>query len=182
MAVSDHSSRALLDGALPLVALLSVALLIGRPAVLAVTVLYLVFAAGIASGGAERPGEPAAPWRLYAVAMGLLAPGVIADGLFVLPGVAVFAVAFVVHCVARAGHGVCRVGILSACGRRAHDARVGRTLEAAVLILAAGAVLAQPAPFAVAGWLVTAAAVAERPEPTTAPEAQPLAAAPAPVA
>lgn len=180
MSVRDHQGRALLDGALPLLALLSVALLIGEPAVYAVTALYLVFAAGIASGGAERPGEPLAAWRFYAAGMGLLAVAVPAGGIWVAPGLAVFAAGFVTHLAVKARHGVCRPGILSACGRRAHDARVGRTLETAALCLAGAALLAFPALYAVAGWLVTAAAVAER--PTSGPGDRPLVAAPAPAA
>ena len=84
--------------------------------------------------------------------------------MFVIPGLAVFAAAFAVHLRAKAGHGICRIGILSACGRRAHDARVGRTLEATALVLAAAVAFSLPALYAVAGWLLTAAAVAERPE------------------
>ncbi len=63
-------------------------------------------------------------------------------------------------------HGAVRIGILSACGRRAHDARVGRCVEVSGLVLAAAAIthgIASPALYAVAAWLLTAAAVAERP-------------------
>lgn len=165
MATMDAPRRALLDGAVPLAALVSVALYLGAPVTYAVTTLYLVFAAGITSGGAERPGEPELSWRLYAISMGLLAATVPFGGLFVIPGLVVFGVAFVLHVRAKAAHGIRRVGILSACGRRAHDARVGRTLEVAALTLAAAVVLDVAALYAVAGWLLTAAAVAERPEP-----------------
>lgn len=175
MAGTDAPRRALLDGALPLAALLSVALLIGGMdgvVAYAITTLYLVFAAGISSGGSERPGEPDSAWRLYALSMGLLAVTVPFGGLFVVPGLAVFAIGFLVHLKVKAGHGICRVGILSACGRRAHDARVGRTLEAAALVLAAAVVLAAPVLYAVAGWLLTAAAVAERPDQAAEPVAE----------
>ncbi len=164
MAGMNAPRRALLDGALPLAALISVAMFVGAPATYAVTTLYLVFAAGISSGGAERPGEPELAWRLYGISMGLLAVTVPFGGVFVVPGLAVFAVAFLVHLRAKSGHGICRVGILSACGRRAHDARVGRALEAAGLTLAGAVVFDMPPLYAVAGWLLTAAAVAERPE------------------
>ncbi len=185
MAVSDHSSPALLDGALPLIALLAVAMLLGGDAGLpvhAVTALYLVFAAGIATGGAERPGEPFSAWRLYAGSMALLAVGLPFGGPWSAPGLVLFGAGFVVHLVAKASHGIVRIGLLSACGRRAHDARVGRRLEAAALVLAAAVLFAQPALFAVAGWLVTAAAVPERPTREVARRPQPRAAVPAQVA
>ena len=77
MSVSDHPSRALLDGALPLArtAFRRAAASGGSDGipVLAVTTLYLVFAAGIATMGSERPGEPPAAWRLYALSMAALA-------------------------------------------------------------------------------------------------------------
>lgn len=182
MSGSDQPSHALLDGALPLMALLTVALYLGSALTYAITTLYLVFAAGIGSGGADRPGEPDRAWRLYAISMGLLAVGVPLGGAFVVPGLTVFAAGFLVHLGAKAGHGICRVGILSACGRRAHDARVGRTLEATALVLAAAVVFAAPALYAVAGWLLTTAAVAERPKGAATTATRPLAAGPAPAA
>jgi hypothetical protein len=174
MAGTDAPRRALLDGALPLAALLSVALFVGAPATFAVATLYLVFAAGIASGGADRPGEPELAWRLYALGTGGLALLVPIIGFVpalkpvaALPLLAI-AAGFAVHVRIKARHGVCRIGVLSACGRRAHDARVGRALELMVSVLAAATVVSGPwsaALYAVAGWLLTAAAVAERPEP-----------------
>lgn len=170
MTVDGQPRGAWLDGVLPLIVLLVLALVIGSTAVHAVTMLYLVFAAAMASGGADRPGEPAAAWRLYAIGTGALA--VVVPLTAALPEVrpllalplTLLALGFAVHLRIKARHGLCRVGLLSACGRRAHDARVGRTLEAAALTLAAAVALTEPALFAVAGWLLTAAAVAERPE------------------
>jgi hypothetical protein len=153
--------------------------------------LYLVFAAGMATGGADRTGEPLLAWRCYSLAAGLLAAIVPATGiderlkpLLIIP-LAIVAFGFVVHVRVKVGHGVWRVGILSACGRREHDARVGRTLEAMCLALVLGTLGSGPAAaglFAVVGWLLSAASVAERrPEPAAscAREDQPPAAAPA---
>jgi hypothetical protein len=82
---------------------------------------------------------------------------------------------FLVHLKVKLSHGVCRVGILSACGRRDHDARIGRTIEASCLALMFATLGTGPAAaglYAVAGWLLTAAAVAER-EPATSETAHP---------
>jgi hypothetical protein len=186
----DHPRRAILDGALPLAALLAVTLALAplRPVTYGLATLYLVFAAGMASGGAERPGEPRLPWHLYGLAAGLLAALVPAIGiepglkpLLAVP-LALVAVAFLAHLKVKLAHGVCRVGILSACGRRAHDARIGRTIEAMCLALMLGTMGTGPAAaglYAVAGWLLTAAAVAEREPATNGPADQPRAGAPA---
>jgi hypothetical protein len=192
----ENPRRAILDGALPLAALLAVSLALApiRPAAYGLATLYLVFAAGMARGGADRPGEPELPWRLYGIAAGLLAPLVPLIGvkpelkpLVALP-LAIVAVGFVVHLKVKLSHGVCRVGILSACGRRAHDARIGRSIEAMCLALMFATIGTGPAAaglFAVAGWLLTAAAVAERPDPgeaTSEPEGQRSSGVPAPAA
>jgi hypothetical protein len=176
MPAVDHPRSPALDGALPLAALLAVTLIVAplHGAVYGLASLYLVFAAGMASGGAERPGEPALAWRVYSIAAGLLALIVPATGieprlapLAAIP-LALFAIGFVIHLKVKLAHGVCRVGILSACGRREHDARIGRTLEAMCMVLAVATVAGgRPGAglFAVSGWLLAAAAVAERPEP-----------------
>jgi len=76
--------------------------------------------------------------------------------------------------------------LLTACGRRAHDARIGRTLQAACLALLAAAALSGPlaaALYAVAGWLLTAASVAERAAGVTStPAVPPPGAEPSPAA
>ena len=183
----------LLDGAAPLCALLLVTLTI-RPlqdVAYALAALYMTFAAAMATGGGERPGEPALPWRLYAVgaaALAVIVPVTAFDGdlrFLELIALGVLAIGFVAHVALKLRHGAFRIGILSACGRRAHDARVGRTVEVAALVLAAAAItdgVASPALYAVAAWLLTAAAVAERRRLASEPEAQPHAAAPAPAA
>jgi hypothetical protein len=191
MAAVENPRLPLADGAAPLCALLGVTLVFQplNDVAYGLAALYMTFAAAMATGGGERPGEPALPWRVYA--MGTAALAVIVpltafrpDLRFLeLIAVGLLAAGFVVHVVLKLRHGAVRVGILSACGRRAHDARVGRTLEAAALVMAAATVtegVVSPALYATAAWLITAAAVAER--PTTEREAQPLAAAPARVA
>jgi hypothetical protein len=179
-----------LDGALPLAALLAVVLAFApiRGAAYGLAALYLFFAAGMAASGADRPGEPLLAWRAYGLAAGLLAGIVPATGfderlkpLLVVPLVLV-AFGFLVHLRVKLRLGLYRVGILSACGRREHDARVGRTLETMCLALVLGTLGHGPAAaglFAVAGWLLTSASVAERRAPTSEREAQPPAAEPA---
>ncbi len=192
MAGVDQSRRPLLDGAVPLAALLAVALVFAplHSVTYGLAALYLVFAAGMASGGAERPGEPLLPWRSYGIAAGLLALLVPAVGIepalrpLLAAPLALVAIGFAVHLRVKLRLGVFRVGILSACGRREHDARVGRTLETMCLALALGAFGEGPAAaglFAVAGWLLAAAAVAER-SATSAREDRPPASEPAPAA
>src|SRR3712207_9482868 len=75
MAGVDHPRRPLLDGALPLAALLAVTLAIAplHGVTYGLASVYLFFAAGMATSGADRPGEPLAAWRAYAIAAGLLA-------------------------------------------------------------------------------------------------------------
>jgi hypothetical protein len=153
-----------------------------RGAAYGLATLYLFFAAGMAPSGAERVGEPLVAWRAYGIAAGLLAALVPATGfddrlrpLLIVP-LGLVALGFVVHLRAKLRLGVCRVGILSACGRREHDARVGRTLEAMCLALVLGTLGQGPAAaglFAVAGWLLTSASVAERGGVTNAREDQP---------
>lgn len=183
MAGAEQPRRPLLDGALPLAALLTLALSLAplHGAAYALAALYLFFGAGMAPSGADRPGEPLLAWRAYGIACGLLALIVPVAALVprlapleIVP-VAVAAIGFGVHVHTKAALGVCRVGLLSALGRREHDARVGRTLEAMLLALTLGAIGHGPASaglFAVAGWLLTAAATAERrgaPEATQGP-------------
>src|SRR4051794_25878121 len=125
MAGVVHPRRPLLDGALPLAALLALSLAIApfHGAAYGLAALYLVFAAGMASGGADRPGESAVAWRSYAVAAGLLALLVPALGLsdrlrpLLAAPLALIAFGFAVHLRTKLRHGICRVGILSACGR-----------------------------------------------------------------
>lgn len=193
MAAVDDPRLPLADGAAPLCALLAVTLLI-RPlhdVAYALAALYMTFAAAMATGGGERPGEPTLPWRVYAVGCAALAvivpltafePGLRFLELIVL---GLLAIGFVAHVVLKFDHGAVRVGVLSAVGRRAHDARVGRTVEAAAVVLTAAAVtdgVASPALYAVAAWLLTAAAVAERSAATSEPGGQLPAGAPAPAA
>jgi hypothetical protein len=190
MAGVDHPRRAVLDGALPLAALLALTLAFAplHGVTYGLAAVYLFFAAGISTSGADRPGEPLVAWRAYAIAAGLLAvlvPLVGIDGrlkpLFAVP-LALVAFGFAVHLREKLRHGVCRIGILSACGRREHDARIGRTLETMCLALALGTIGDGPAAaglFAVAGWLLTSAAVAERAGATSEREDQPPAAEPA---
>jgi hypothetical protein len=144
--------------------------------------VYLFFAAGMATSGADRPGEPLVAWRSYAIAAGLLALLVPLTGfderlkpLLAVP-LALVGFGLAAHLRAKLRHGVCRVGILSAFGRREHDARIGRTLETMCLALALGTAGDGPGAaglFAVAGWLLTSAAVAERDGATSEREDQP---------
>jgi hypothetical protein len=183
--------RPLLDGALPLAALLAVVLAFApiRNAAYGLATLYLFFAAGMAASGADRAGEPLLAWRAYGIAAGLLAGIVPAIGfderlkpLLAVP-LALVAFGFVVHLRVKVRLGVCRVGLLSAFGRREHDARIGRTLEVMCVALALGTLGHGPAAaglFAVAGWLLTSASVEERGGgATSAREDQPPAAEPA---
>ena len=192
MAGAEQSRRPLLDGALPLAALLTLALSVAplHGCAYGLAALYLFFGAGMAPSGADRPGEPLLAWRAYGLACGLLALLVPAVGFeprlapAELVPVMVAALGFVVHVRAKADLGVCRIGLLSALGRREHDARVGRTLEAMLLALGLGVLGSGPASaglFAVAGWLLTAAATAER-RSKSEREDRPPASEPAPVA
>lgn len=188
METVDDRRLPLADGAAPLCALLGVTLAF-RPlndVAYALAALYLTFAAAMATGGGERPGEPSLPWRTYALGTAALAVIVPLTAFkpdlrfLELIALGLLAAGFVAHVVLKLRHGAVRVGILSACGRRSHDARVGRTVETAALVLAAAAIpegVISPALYATAAWLMTAAAVAER--PTSEPAARPLAAAPA---
>lgn len=212
----------MLDGAIPLVALLGLAVALEplRGIVHAVAVLYLIFGAAMATGGADRTGEPAAAWRLYAVCAGALAVTSVLAGLGVGPDwiagapVALMTAGLAVHLHVKAAHGVrpagliaalpalvvvpavvvafailpaaqdgaailavvalaafCAAAALSACGRRAHDARIGWILAGVCLALVAATSLAALGAraelaavfYAVAGWLLTTASVAERP-------------------
>jgi hypothetical protein len=127
-------------------------------------------------------------WRAYAVAAGLLAAIVPAIGFdhrlkpLVAVPFALILFGLAVHVRAKRPLGICRVGLLSAFGRREHDARVGRTLETMCLALVLGALGSGPAAaglFAVGGWLLSSASVAERGEPTSAREDRPPASEPA---
>jgi hypothetical protein len=195
MAELDDPRRPVLDGALPLAALLAAALLIAplHAAAYGLAALYLVFAAGMATSGSDRPGEPDLPWRLYALGAGFLAIAVPAGGIddalkpLVAAPLALIAAGLVIHVCVKGRHGIRRVGLLSAFGRREHDARIGRTLEAMAVALAVATAGTGPAAaglYAVAGWLLAAASVAERGPAgsTSAREDQPPAAAPAPAA
>jgi hypothetical protein len=194
MAGGADARRPIADGALPLAALLAPGLLFAalQPALYGLAALYLTFAGAMASGGAERPGEPEWPWRLYAVGAGALAVLVPLGGFVAaaehwpLAGIGVIAAGFASHVAAKRRHGVHRPGLLSACGRREHDARIGRTLEGAVIVLAGAAALPEPAGpalYAIAGWLLAAASVAERDDgASSGPEDRPPASAPAPAA
>src|SRR4051812_44736137 len=115
MAGVDYPRRPVLDGALPLAALLAVTLAFAplHGAAYALASLYLFFAAGMATGGAERPGEPLLAWRAYAVAAGLLAVLVPASGLdgrlkpLIAVPLAMVAFGFAVHVRVKLRHGVC---------------------------------------------------------------------------
>jgi hypothetical protein len=181
MAGVATKSRPLADGALPLVSLLAIVLLIPGldKGAYALAALYLLFGAGQASHGAERDGEPTLPWRLYGSAAALLTIVVPLVGfvpasrpVLALP-VALIAAGFYLHVHAKARHGTWRIGILSACGRRRQDARVGRTVELMCVALAVATASTGPgsaACFAVFAWLLTAASVSERPEPGEEPQ------------
>ena len=193
MAAVDDARRPRADGALPLATLLGIALLVEplHPALYGLAALYLTFAAAMASGGAERPGEPRGPWRLYALGAAGLAIVVPLGGIveavepYELIPLGLIAAGFLLHVRLKLSHGVHRFGLLSAAGRRSHDARVGRTLEATIAVLAGAALLpapGAPALYAIAGWMLTAASVAERESASSAREDQPPAAAPAPAA
>jgi hypothetical protein len=187
MAGAEHPRRAVLDGALPLAALLAVTLVFAplHGVTYGLAAVYLFFAAGMATSGADRPGEPLVAWRAYALAAGLLALLVPMTGfdarlrpLLAVP-LALAAFGLAAHMRVKARHGVCRVGLLSAFGRREHDARIGRTLETMLLAMALGTAGHGPAAaglFAVAGWLLTSASVAERTGATSEREDQPPAA------
>lgn len=182
----DRPAR--LDGALPLAALLALGLVVTplHDALYAVAALYLTFAAAMASGGADRPGEPQLAWSLYALGAGFLAVFVPLGGFVDALRTAVYGplvlmgIGFAAHTFIKAHHGgVVRIGLLSAFGRRRHDARIGRTLEATALMLVAAVLLSEPALYAVAGWLLTVAAVAERPDSEPEPAPRRMAQAPA---
>lgn len=223
MAHARQAHRPLLDGAIPLVALLGLAVALEplRGVVHAVAVLYLIFGAAMATGGADRTGEPTAAWRLYAACAAALAVTSALAGLGVGPDwiagapVALMTAGLAVHLHVKAAYGVrpagliaalpalvgvpavvvafailpavqdgaatltvvalvafCEAVALSACGRRAHDARIGWILASVCLALVAAASLAgmdarselSAVFYAIAGWLLTTASVAERPE------------------
>lgn len=220
--------RPALDGAGPVVVLIAVPLLAPlagldiRDAIFAVPVIFLALAAAMAGGGAKRPGEPAAAWRLYALAAAVLAvawvpalrgyasgagalllvggllahlrsrlshhlslqalaeavPGLVAVPIVVLlvaeptPSLALAIVAFIL------------AGVLQAGGRRAQDAHIGWRLWGVCTATLAAIALTPERPeigaalLAVAGWLLTTAAVAERPAPVPALAALPSALSP----
>jgi hypothetical protein len=233
------------DGAIPLAVLVAVPWLVGvRDALLVVAALFLVLGAALSLRAARREGEPAAAWRLYAlaavggvVALGLGALGtalsfcagataslLLAAGLAVhtharfswaspdrmlvaaaavLPATVAVSAAIVTDAGLRPGSAVvCALvafwfaGVLSGCGRRSIDNMLGlRLLGVAAGSVAAISVAAVNGPgaihvaasiLAVAGWLLTDAAVEERPPPTIADVLTPAAPAraeePAPVA
>lgn len=183
MGLLADARRPALDGALPLALLLTVLLAVPRlhGLITALASLVLVFASATAlSTGAERPGEPPLAWRLYGIGAAALAVTVVVGGAAETVPLGVIVAGLLVHVHFKAPHGVQRFGLLSAFGRRAHDARVGRTLELACVAFALAPALDAPALYVVAGWLLTAAAVAER--PTSEPEGQPSPGAPAPAA
>jgi hypothetical protein len=192
MAGADTARRPFADGAIPLVALVAVVLLVPplNNAAYGLAALYMLFGAGQAAHGSMRPGEPRLPWRLYGSAAAIMTIVVpltavtdVARHLLAVP-LALVAAGFYLHVHVKARHGVWRIGVLSACGRRAHDGRVGRTVEARCLILAVATLTTGPtsaALYAVAGWLLSAAAVAERDDPSASwlPEVQPRGGGPA---
>ncbi len=215
--------RPALDGVGPLVVLIAVPFLAPvagldvRDAIFAVPVIFLALAAAMASGGARRPGEPAAAWRLYALAALTLTVAWVPAlrGYAAVAGALALVLGLLAHLRPRLGHGLRRdalveavpglvavpivtlltarltlglalalvafmlAGVLQAGGRRAQDARIGWRLWATTTaVLAAGALMpTRPevgaALYAVAGWALTTAAVAERSAPTPATPPQP---------
>ncbi len=183
MAVVASARRPVLDGALPLAVLSAVLMAVPalRGALPWLAAVVLVFAAAMAlSTGADRPGEPAWAWRAYGAGAAALAVTVPIGGNVETMPLGLILVGLVIQIAVKARHGAHRVGLLSAFGRRAHDGRVGRTLELMCVALAAAAATHEPVLYVVAGWLLTSAAVAER--PSSEPEAQPASGAPAPAA
>lgn len=183
MAAVADVRRPAFDGALPLAALLALLLAVPPLRVLVpwLAALLLVFGAAMSlTTGADRAGEPCWAWRAYGVGAAALAVTVLVGGAVETVPLGIFVVGLLAHVHGKARHGAHRIGLLSAFGRRAHDGRVGRTLELMCLALAIASVTHEPAVYAVAGWLLTSAAVAER--PTSEPEGRPSSAEPAPVA
>ena len=173
MAAVHDARRPFLDGALPLAALVGGSLLLGLPwLTYLLASLYLAFATGMGSEASHRANEPTRPWGLYALgaaALSALLPVVGLTGArwLLAPGLVSILAGFYVHTRVLARFGRHRIGLLSAYGRRCHDARIGRTLEAFVAVIALATALtgvASAALFAVAGWLLTAGAVQERPD------------------
>ena len=185
MALLADTRRPALDGAIPLAAVLTLLLAVPalRGLIPALAAVVLVFAAAMClSTGADRPGEPPLAWRLYGIGAAALAVTVVVGGAAETMPLGVIVAGLLVHVHFKAPFGVQRLGLLSAFGRRAHDARVGRTLELACVTLTLAPSLDAPALYVVAGWLLTAAAVAERDELSSVPEGQLSSGVPAPAA